>query len=229
MPKHVTIILDGNRRWHKQHGKALSYMPFFEANLLFAKLCLKWGIPIASTLVYGLQTCLRGEEANNLMFQHFERWLMKNLEVFTRNGVRVCIVGERSLLPESLQEIIKEVEESTKNNSKLEFMLGVCFEGRNEIAQAIKIICQDVRAGKIEPDMINESLVKEYLSTRDLENPNPDLFIRTGGDLLLSNTWLWQSAHTELYFAPIYAPDFSEEEFIKALCSFQKRERAFDK
>ncbi|XP_074282527.1 dehydrodolichyl diphosphate synthase 4-like [Silene latifolia] len=232
MPRHVAVILDGNRRWLKSHGKELDYRPFYKANMLVVDLCLKWGIPTVTSFIYGLRTLGRSKEANDLLFRQLQEWLQDMLEVFIRKRVRVRVIGERFWLPKSVQDTIKQVEEATTTNSTRELVLAVCYEGRNDIVKATKIICKKAMAGEIELEAIDESMIQRHLSSSASDtnpNPNPDLLIRTGGDLYLSNFMMWELAQTELYFTTIYGPEFNEAEFLEALRNFQRREKAFDK
>ncbi|KAK9668764.1 hypothetical protein RND81_13G084900 [Saponaria officinalis] len=205
IPNHVSIILDGNRRWSKKNGRPLSYQPFFQANTLFADLCLRWGIGTATTYIYSLKNLERGYERNKTIW----------------------IIGEKSVLPEYLRDAIEKVEEGTKNNTKLELMFALCYEGTDELVKTTRRICEKVKEGVINLADINTDLFEKELWTGPSRAPNPDLLIRTGGHIRVSNYLLWQLAHTELYFCDTYAPDFKEADFVKALRSYQQRERTF--
>ncbi|KAL2901976.1 Dehydrodolichyl diphosphate synthase 2 [Bienertia sinuspersici] len=229
IPNHVAIILDGSRRWLKAQGKPLNYQPFFEANTLFADLCLKWGVGTATSFVYSLKNLNRGKEANDLIFGQLETYLEDNLEDFIRKNISVSMIGERWALPKSLHDKIKQVEEEThkKDTKQLELMLAICYAGTTDIVEATRGICEKVKNGVIEPNDVDKALVDQELCTRGL--PHPDLLIRTGGRLRISDYLMWQLAQTELYFTHICAPEFQEAEFIQALHSFQERERTFGK
>ncbi|XP_021762358.1 uncharacterized protein LOC110727128 [Chenopodium quinoa] len=229
IPKHVAIILDGSRRWLKAQGKPLNYDPFFQANTLFADLCLKWGVSTATTFMYSFKNLQRGQEANDLLFGQLERYLENNLESFIRREIKVSMIGERWLIPKSLQDVIKQVENatSTKHQIKLELMLAICYSGTRDILQATRNICEKVKAGVLEPKDIDEAMFDKQLWTRGA--PHPDLLIRTGGRLRVSDYLMWQLAQTELYFSQVSAPEFGEVEFLQALHSFQQRERTFGK
>ncbi|XP_074282468.1 uncharacterized protein LOC141606989 [Silene latifolia] len=228
VPKHVAIILDGNRRWLKARDKPLiSYEPFFEANLVFADLCIKWGILTATSFVYSLKNLERGQEANDLLFGQLEIFLEQNRQQFIRKGIRMKVIGERTLLPQTLQWKITEVEEATRECTNLEFMLAVCYAGTRDIVQATKSVCEKVKNGVIEVKAIDEALLESELSTGGSRAPQIDLLIRTGGRLRVSDYLMWQMAQAELYFSNVYAPDFDEVEFAHAIHSFQLRERTF--
>ncbi|XP_021762261.1 dehydrodolichyl diphosphate synthase 2-like [Chenopodium quinoa] len=137
------------------------------------------------------------------------------------------MIGERLVLPKSLQDIIKQVEDvtRTKHTDKLDLMLAICYSGTRDILQATRNICEKVKAGVIEPKAIDETLFDQELWTRGA--PHPDLLIRTGGRLRVSDYLMWQLAQTELYFSQVSAPEFGEAEFLQALRPFQRRERTF--
>ncbi|XP_074282526.1 uncharacterized protein LOC141607058 [Silene latifolia] len=229
MPKHVAIMLDGNRRWLKARDKPLSYEPFFEANLVFVDLCIKWGIPTASSLVYTLKNLERGQEANDIMFGQLEIFLEQNRRQFIRKGIQLKVIGERTLLPQTVQWKIAEVEEATRECTNLEFMLAVCYAGTRDIVQATKSICEKVKNGVIETKAIDEALLESELWTGGSRAPPVDLLIRTSGRLRVSDYLMWQMAQAELYFSNVYAPEFDEVEFAHAIHSFQLRERTFGK
>ncbi|XP_057250779.1 dehydrodolichyl diphosphate synthase CPT5, chloroplastic [Beta vulgaris subsp. vulgaris] len=241
IPKHIAIILDGNRRWLKEQGKPLDYMPFFHINHLFADLCLKWGVSAATTFIYSYDNLQRGkssgnlnsisillQEANDLIFGQLERILEDNLENYIRKKIRVSLIGERKELPKSLQNVVKHVEEATSrepNAQLLDWRLAVCYAGTRDILQATRRFCEKAKAGLIEPNDIDAASFDLELSTAG--TPTPELLIRTGGELRLSNYLIWPLALAEYYFLPIQAPEFTEAHFLDALRSFQQRDRNF--
>ncbi|KAK9668762.1 hypothetical protein RND81_13G084600 [Saponaria officinalis] len=227
MPNHVAVILDGTRRWSKANGKPVNYQPFFQANTLFADLCLRWGIGTATTYIYSLKNLLRGYEANELLFRQLQKYLDDNFDDIKRKGIKLWMIGEKSALPEYLRHTIEKVEEGTKNNTKLELMFALCYGGTDEMVKATRSICQKVKEGVIDPEDVNDELFEKELWTGPSRAPNPDLLIRTGGRVRVSNYLIWQLAQTELYFCDTYAPDFKEADFIDALKSYQQRERTF--
>ncbi|KAJ8464454.1 hypothetical protein OPV22_027006 [Ensete ventricosum] len=143
-------------------------------------------------------------------------------------GIRVCIISDSSDLPQSLQKLVKEVVDLTKNNAQIDLIIAISYSGRRDITQACQTIAQKVKHGFLEPEDIAESHIAEELETNCIvEFPYPDLLIRTSGELRLSNFLLWQSAYTELFFTIKYWPDFGEADYMVALCSFQSRQRSF--
>lgn len=153
---------------------------------------------------------------------------MIRMSIFcNREDIRMSVIGNPSALPRSLQELIVDVEEITKNNSKLHLVVAVSYSGRYDIVQACRNIAQRVQDGLVKPEDVNEVLVDQELETNFVEFPCPDLLIRTSGELRVSNFFLWQLAYTELFFTQSHWPDFGEEEFLEALVSFQQRQRRY--
>lgn len=141
--------------------------------------------------------------------------------------VRISVIGDSSKLVKPLQELLTNAMETTESNSKLHLILAVNYSGQSDVVQACQKLAVKVKDGLIEPEDINEVLVEKELGTNCTDFPYPDLLIRTSGELRISNFLLWQLAHTELYFSHSLWPDFGEDEFLKALCSFQERQRRF--
>ena len=162
------------------------------------------------------------EEVNYLM-QLLESGLGESLQTFKQDGVKVMVIGQKERLPKSLQEMIEKVEEETKDNDKFQLNLAVSYGGKWDILNAVKKMV----AEGIDPQKIDEALFENYLSTVGL--PNPDLVIRAGGEMRLSNFLLWQTAYAELYFSPKLWPDFSEQDLDLALEEFDRRSRRFGK
>lgn len=144
-----------------------------------------------------------------------------------REKIRISIIGDKSKLPTSLQELIANVEESTKNNSRLQLVVAVSYSGQYDVVQACRNIALKVKDGVLTPEDINESLIEEELETNCTHFPHPDLLIRTSGELRISNFFLWQLAYTELFFTQSLWPDFGEFEFLEALRAFQSRQRRY--
>ncbi|KAI3839423.1 hypothetical protein MKX03_017546 [Papaver bracteatum] len=213
IPKHVAIIIDGNRRWAKEKG--LTTMEGHTAGLKrvmeLVPLCYNYGIKVEVAFLMKL----------------VEKSLEENSENFTRDGVRLSVIGESMNLPESLQRWITKATETTKNNSKLHVIMAINYGGRQDIIQACQKISHKVKDGVIKPEDIDETLLNQELGTNCTEFPYPDLLIRTSGEQRISNFLMWQLAYTELHFELSHWPDFGEKEFVKALLSFQARNRRF--
>ncbi|KAF7816095.1 dehydrodolichyl diphosphate synthase 2-like [Senna tora] len=228
MPKHVAVIMDGNRRWAKMRG--LSASAGHEAGLRsfwrLTELCCGWGIKVLTVFWFSTQNWVRPEEEVDFLMSLFER-TMNEIEAFARKGIRISMIGEQSKLPCSLQRMMKKAEERTKENSGLHLIIAVSYSGKYDVVQACKSVAEKVKNGVVEVEDISESLIEQELETKCTEFPYPDLLIRTSGELRLSNFLLWQLAYTELYFDPQLWPDFGKQDLLQALVSFQHRHRRY--
>lgn len=231
MPKHVAVTLDGGRRWSDKYNNGrLTYVPFFKRFIMLGELCVKLGIPALSCFIFASCNWRRGPEFANVVFTELEQILEDNIESFKRKGTRFLIIGEKWRLPKSLQDMIKQVEEETKNGKTLDLIFAVAYGGRIDIVEATKSICVKVMDGVIKPEDIDEALVEQQLSNVICQVPNPDLMIRNGGKHRFSNFYLWQASHAELYFCDsVIAAEFGEAEFLNALSWFQGTNRRFGK
>ena len=229
LPQHVAFIMDGNGRWAKKLGqirlfghrrgvKTVKEMLTAAGNLgiryvtVYAFSTENWSRPIDEVNgIMGLLSSAIDDEIDNMM----------------KNGVRVSVIGEVDRLSKPLRDKISYVEDRTKNNSKLDFIVALSYSGRWDIVEASRKIAEDCVSGKISPDDINYDLFPKYLSTAGV--PDPELMIRTSGESRISNFLLYQLAYSELYFTDVLWPDFTSEELYKALISYQNRERRFGK
>nr|CAB3452760.1 unnamed protein product [Digitaria exilis] len=205
LPRHVAVVLDGNRRWAQERG--LLTPDGHEAG----------------------RRALEHMEVDYLMGL-IERTIRENVDLYERIGIRVHVIGDPSRRPRSLQDAAREAEEQTRNNSKLHLMLATCYSGRWEIVEACRELARRVQGSLLRPEDIDEQLLAGELRTSAAAGEElscPDLLIRTSGEQRLSNFLLWQSAYSELYFTDTLWPDFGEAEYLKALSSFQSRERRF--
>jgi undecaprenyl diphosphate synthase len=225
IPKHIVLFPDGNRRFAKKKG-----IPTFKGHWYgyqnlkkFVQWCKKKGIKVLTAFGFSTENWKRSKDEVNYLMKLFEEGLSKRGDIrkLHEYGVRIRIIGQKYRLPKSLQKVIEEVENLTKNNKKFHLNLAVSYGGRWDIVQAIQRIIKD----KIPPKKITEKLVEKYLSTAGL--PPPDLVIRAGGEKRLSNFLLWQAAYSELYFTKKLWPEFTEKDLDLALKDYAKRERRF--
>ncbi|MDO8739981.1 MAG: polyprenyl diphosphate synthase [Candidatus Woesearchaeota archaeon] len=225
IPQHIVLFPDGNRRWAKQKGIASleGHMQGYKNLIDFSEWCKNRGVKALTAFGFSTENWSRTEEEVNYLMKLLEKCLVDNLEKYNKDGVKVKIIGQKERLPESLQKAIKITEDSTSNNSHLNLNLAISYGGKWDILQAVKKIIED----KIPTDRIDEKLFESYLSTNGL--PAPDLIIRAGGEMRLSNFVLWQAAYSELYFSPKLWPDFTEQDLDLALEEFDKRARRFGK
>ena len=225
IPNHIVLFPDGNRRWAKQKG-----LPGLKGHLKghekfkdFLRWCQEKGVKIVTVFGFSTENWKRSKKEVSYLMSLFKKGLSnkKEIEKFQKAGVRVKIIGQKKRLSKSLQKVISNIEELTKNNKKFYLNLAVSYGGRWDILQAIKRIIRE----KIPVKKINEDLVQSFLSTAGLSAP--DLVIRAGGEKRLSNFVLWQSAYSELYFCPKLWPDFSEKDLDKAFQDYAKRQRRY--
>ncbi len=231
VPKHIGIILDGNRRYAIEKGKEPWWGHYRGAEKLKETLewCLELGIRNVTVYAFSTENSGRSKKEVENLFKLFIEKLKEASEDerIHRNKVRIKIFGKREYLPNDLKEAIKEAEEKTKDYSN--YLLGICllYGGRQEIVDAVKRIALSVKQGRIEPEEISEKVIEENLYTQGM--PDPDLIIRTSGEERLSNFLLWQSAYSELYFCETYFPEFRKIDFLRAIRDYQRRKRRFGK
>ncbi|MDO5835717.1 MAG: polyprenyl diphosphate synthase [Methanobacterium sp.] len=230
MPKHVAIIMDGNRRFSKMQGN-LDAVEGHKKGISTLERVLDWcvdlGIEIVTAYAFSTENFNRPpQEVEGLMrlFKENFEGIARNKKIHN-NEVRVKAVGKLELLPTDVREAIQIAEKSTANYNKRLVNIAIGYDGRMEIVDAIKKIASEVQAGKITTDDINEELVNKNLYTAGLEDPN--LIIRTSGEERLSGFLLWQSSYSELYFCDSLWPELRKVDFLRALRSYQQRERRF--
>ncbi|MCI6676931.1 MAG: isoprenyl transferase [Clostridiales bacterium] len=227
IPEHVAIILDGNGRWAKAHnlprkmGHAEGCKTVERTVEDAARLRIKY------LTVYGFSTenWKRSEEEVGALMQLFRYYMKRLLKIAKVNNVRVKMIGERSRFAPDIVEGINCLEEETKENTGLTFVIAVNYGSRDEIRRAVQRIAAEVADGTIDPQSITEEVIANHLDTAGI--PDPDLLIRTSGEIRLSNYLLWQCAYTEIYITDIYWPDFNKEELVKAIENYNKRDRRF--
>lgn len=230
MPKHVAIIMDGNRRYSKLQGN-IDVVKGHEIGVDTLEKVLDWsielGIEIITVYAFSTENFKRPEHEveglMNLFVKNFKR--LVDHEKIHRNEVKVKVVGRTDLIPESVREAIKEAEDATANYEKRLFNIAIGYDGRLEIIDSIKKIIEQVEAGEITVDDVDEDLVSKNLYTEGLADPN--LIIRTSGEERLSGFLLWQSSYSELYFCETLWPELRKVDFVRAIRSYQERERRF--
>ena len=230
MPKHVAIIMDGNRRYSKLQGN-IDVVKGHEIGVDTLEKVLDWsielGIEIITVYAFSTENFKRPEHEveglMNLFVKNFKR--LVDHEKIHRNEVKVKVVGRTDLIPESVREAIKEAEDATAHYDKRLFNIAIGYDGRLEIIDSIKKIIKQVEAGEITVDDVDEDLVSKNLYTEGLADPN--LIIRTSGEERLSGFLLWQSSYSELYFCETLWPELRKVDFVRAIRSYQERERRF--
>jgi undecaprenyl diphosphate synthase len=227
LPRHVAIIMDGNRRWAKERG-----LPAIEGHRR-GMIALRRVTRAASDLgidaltVYGFSTENWNRDAGevSLLFELCVYFARNELIELRRNNVRVRVMGEWESLPGAPRGALAELQAQTASNTGLLLNLAVNYSSHAELERAVRAIAREVACGRITPESIDEALIGRYLYTADL--PELDLLIRPGGERRLSNFLLYQAAYAELIMSDVYWPDFSKDDFVRALIEFQQRERRF--
>ena len=227
IPQHVAIIMDGNGRWAAK--KALPKIAGHRAGVKAARLVLKTakdlGIKVLTLYTFSTENWNRPKREVGALFRLLEEYLDKEANRLIKNNIRFSIIGDIKGLPESLQEKLTEVIESTKNNTGLILNLALNYGSRGEIIAAVRSISKAVLDGRVAIDDIDEKSFSGHLYTKDL--PDPDLLIRTSGEYRLSNFLLWQMSYTELYITKKLWPDFTKADLKRALQEYQKRVRRY--
>jgi len=226
-PAHVAIIMDGNGRWAKQRAlpRIRGHQIGADRVLEIVRAASEFGVRYLTLYSFSKENWERPptevEFLMNLLTQHLD----KQLAELRKNGVVFNTIGDLKDLPQKIQERIERNKEETKSNTGLVLTLALSYSSRDELTKACRRIAEEVRDQKLDPETISEKTISEHLFTANL--PDPDLLIRTSGEMRISNFLLWQISYTELYVTDTYWPDFTKEEFRKAIESFGHRERRF--
>ncbi|MES9969212.1 MAG: isoprenyl transferase [Candidatus Thiodiazotropha sp.] len=227
LPRHIAIIMDGNGRWAKKRGlpRYAGHPAGVEAVRGVVEVCVEKEIQVLTLFAFSSENWQRPQKEVNLIMDLFLRSLKKEVRRLDRNQVKLKIIGDLSAFSDNLQEQIAEAENRTASNQGLLLQVAANYGGRWDITQAAKRLAQRVQQGELSPDQIDEELFSRNLSFVDV--PEPDLFIRTGGEQRISNFLLWQCAYTELYFTDLLWPDFNRKALEEALHDFSRRQRRF--
>ncbi len=225
VPESVAIIMDGNGRWATERGKDRSFghQAGVDTVRRITSECVRLGVKYLTLYTFSTENWNRPQpEIHALM-----GLVLTSLEdeIFMKNNVRFRVIGNMKRLPVEVQEKLRETEEHTRDNTAMTMVVALSYSSRWEITEAVKDIAKEWKDTGKSLDDIDEDTVSRHLQTNFM--PDPDLLIRTGGEYRISNYLLWQIAYTELYFTPVYWPDFSEEDLRKAIESYQKRQRRF--
>lgn len=227
IPAHVAVIMDGNGRWAKQRGQArsLGHQAGAKSVHVIAETAARLGVKFLTLYTFSTENWNRpADEVAALM-----GLLMDSLEeeTFMKNNISFRIIGDTAKLPDNVRERLQQCIERTSRNTGMCLVLALSYSSRWELTDTLRRIAADVERGELRAEDIDEAVIGRHLATHFM--PDPDLLIRTGGEIRLSNYLLWQCAYSELYFCTTFWPDFGEEEFCKAICDYQQRERRFGK
>lgn len=227
IPRHVALILDGNGRWAKKRGlpRTMGHKEGCVTVEKTVEVAARMGIEYLTVYGFSTENWKRSSDEVGALMQLFRFYMVRLLKIASANNVRVKMIGDRARFDQDIIDGINRLERETKDNTGLTFVIAVNYGGRDELTRAVRKLAADCCAGKLEPSAITEQVVNSYLDTADI--PDPDLLIRTSGELRLSNYLLWQLAYTELYVTDCLWPDFNQEELEKAILSYNRRDRRF--
>ena len=227
VPNHIAIILDGNGRWAKAKGMPRSYGHVKGcANL--ETICddmKELGVKYLTVYAFSTENWKRSREEVEGLMKLFRSYLKKCLKISERNKMKVKIIGDITAFDQDIQEKIVQLEEFSKDYDELYFQIALNYGSRDEITRGMRRMAQDVAEGKLSPSEVTEDTIGNYLDTAGV--PDPDLMIRTSGELRLSNFLLWQMAYTEFYFTDVPWPDFNKAELVKAIEKYNHRDRRY--
>ncbi|NOT13660.1 MAG: isoprenyl transferase [Methylococcaceae bacterium] len=226
-PQHIAIIMDGNGRWAQKRflPRAMGHQAGVKAVRKIVEFCAQQEIEVLTLFAFSSENWRRPEEEVSLLMNLFLVTLQREIDKLNENKIRLQFIGDRTAFSEKLQKIMSDGELLTKNNTALTVVVAVNYGGRWDMCQAFRKVAEKMDAGLLASQDITEHLINQHLSTVGL--PEPDLFIRTGGEQRVSNFLLWQLAYTEMYFTSILWPDFDQQALADAIKSFRSRQRRF--
>jgi len=227
LPQHVAIIMDGNGRWAEQRGlsRLHGHRVGKDSVRAVVESARKLGIRYLSLFAFSTENWNRPPKEVDALMQLLRRYLASELDKMMKHEIRLVAVGSLRRLPPAVREALRSAVASTRNNTGMTVVLAVSYGGRDEITDAVRRLARKVKKGAIEPDAITQDVFRRHLATKDI--PDPDLLVRTSGEMRVSNFFLWQLAYTEIYVTETLWPDFREREFEEALGFFEQRQRRF--
>lgn len=227
IPRHVALILDGNGRWAKKRGlpRTMGHKEGCVTVEKTVEIAARMGIEYLTVYGFSTENWKRSSDEVGALMQLFRFYMVRLLKIASANNVRVKMIGDRTRFDQDIIDGINRLERETTDNTGLTFVIAVNYGGRDELTRAVRKLAADCCAGKLEPSAVTEQVLNSYLDTADI--PDPDLLIRTSGELRLSNYLLWQLAYTELYVTDCLWPDFNQEELEKAIIAYNRRDRRF--
>jgi undecaprenyl diphosphate synthase len=227
MPRHVAIVMDGNGRWARRRGlnRHEGHRRGKDSVRAVVEGARELGIPYLTLFAFSSENWQRPSAEVDFLMRLFHRYLVTETKRLMKRDIRVIALGDTERLPPRVRQALAETVDATKGNRAMTVALALSYGGRQDIAAAVRKIAQAVHSGELAPDQIDEHVIGHALTTGGL--PDPDLLIRTSGELRISNFFLFQLAYTELYFTDTLWPDFRERELLSALAAYQSRERRF--
>lgn len=229
LPEHIAIIMDGNGRWAKQKGypRVFGHKNGVESVKVITETATELGIKYLTLYTFSTENWGRPEEEVHALMDILVDSIERETPRLMKNNIRLMTIGDIKRLPENARKKLQDCIDQTSGNTGLSLILALSYSSRWEIRNAIQKISQDVKDGKLSQEDISDELISSYMTTKDI--PDPDLVIRTSGEIRISNFLLWQIAYSELYFTQTHWPAFREEELYKAIVTYQSRDRRFGK
>ncbi len=226
VPNHIAIILDGNGRWAKKRGMPRSYGHVKGCENLedICEVAKELGVKYLTVYAFSTENWKRSKEEVDGLMKLFRNYLKKCIKISQKNNMRVKVIGDITAFDPDIQESIAKLEDFSKDFTELHFQIALNYGSRDEITRAVNRMLEDQKAGKLEAP-VDEETISNYLDTAGI--PDPDLMIRTSGELRLSNYLLWQLAYTEFYFTDVPWPDFKRDELVKAIEKYNERDRRY--
>jgi undecaprenyl diphosphate synthase len=227
LPTHVAIIMDGNGRWAKQRRlpRVEGHRHGVESVRAVVRAAAEVGVKYLTLYAFSVENWNRPQEEVDTLMKYLARFLKTEIAELNRNNVKLEVVGQIYRLPEFVQAQLKRTQTALAKNNGLTLILALSYGGRTEIVEAVRDIAAKVRQGKVEPAEINEQIICEHLYTRHF--PDPDLLIRTSGEMRISNFLLWQASYSEFVVTPTLWPDFRKQQFCEAIEEYARRHRRF--
>ena len=229
LPKHIAVIMDGNGRWAKERGKPriFGHRSALQSVRDVSEACAELGVSFLTLYAFSTENWNRPMDEVGGLMKLFGESMVNERETLLKNDVSFMVRGDLDRLPKPIYDRMMELIEATKHCKRMELNLALSYSGRWDITQAARKIAQEAKEGKLDPDSITEETVSAHLVTAGM--PDPELLIRTSGELRISNFLMWQLAYSELYFTSKYWPEFRKEDLYEAILDYQGRERRFGK
>ena len=226
LPVHIGIIMDGNGRWAKKRGmpRSVGHQKGAAVFKTVSRYCRDRGIKYLTVYAFSTENWKRSQEEVSGIMNLFREYL-KDVKNYTKENIRVCFIGDRSVLDEDIIKLMEDTEQTSKDYDSMTLNIAINYGGIAEITNAVRICAEKVKSGELNPSEITEKDIEATLYTNG--QPAPDLIIRTGGEYRLSNFLTWQSAYSELYFCDVLWPDFDKKHIDEALKEFSRRNRRF--
>ena len=227
LPAHIAIIMDGNGRWAKKRllNRITGHEKGSEAVRTTVRTCREIGIPYLTLYAFSTENWQRPKSEVEALMNLLKKFLQSEREEMMENNIRLRVIGQIGRLPTGVGEELNQTILATRDNTAMNLILALSYGGRAEIVRMVQELADKFRRGLIDSESINEELIADHLYTRDI--PDPDLLIRTSGEMRISNFLLWQIAYTEIFVTPTLWPDFGKDELLQILKDFQSRERRF--